>query len=321
MVKAMKKVINEIINNDNFVVLAHVNPDGDAIGSSIALYLYLKGIGKNVDVVIPNMPKKYCYLEGYNDILSSSDKVYDVGIILDTATYERINFDKLDNIKRLVVVDHHVSNTLYGDVNYIEGDAPSCGNILYKILEGMSANIDKGIGEALYSAIVSDTGGFRNNTVNSETFLIASKLSNIVDVSYIYRKVIGTITDSQFELRKKAINNLEFYFDKKVAYTYITKDELECTLATKDECSGLVNIARDIDGVEISIFARIIDNEVKISLRSNYVDVNLIANKFGGGGHKCAAGITLLDVDSNDIKDKLLKEVEKSIYEWINSSK
>ena len=317
----MKKVINEIINNDNFVVLAHVNPDGDAIGSSIALYLYLKGIGKNVDVVIPNIPKKYEFLEGYSDVKSTSDEIYDVGIILDTATKERINFDNVDNIKRLVVVDHHVSNTLYGDVNYIEGDAPSCGNILYKILEGMNANIDKGIGEALYSAIVSDTGGFRNNTVNSETFLIASKLSNIVDVSYIYRKVIGTITDSQFELRKKAINNLEFYFDKKVAYTYITKDELECTLATKDECSGLVNIARDIDGVEISIFARIIDNEVKISLRSNYVDVNLIASKFGGGGHKCAAGITLLDVDSNDIKDKLLKEVEKSIYEWFNSSK
>lgn len=317
----MKKVINDIINNDNFVVLAHVNPDGDAIGSSIALYLYLKSIGKNVDVVIPNIPKKYSYLVGYDDVKSTSDAFYDVGIILDTATYERIGFDKLDNIKRFVVVDHHISNSLYGDINYIEGDAPSCGNILYKILESMNANIDKSIGEALYSAIVSDTGGFRNNTVNSETFKIASKLSDIVDVSYIYRKAIGTISDSQFELRKIAINNLEFYCDKKVAYTYITKDDLGSTGATKDECSGLVNIARDIEGVEISIFARIIDSEVKISLRSNNVDVNLIASKFGGGGHVCAAGITLIDVDSNDIKDKLLKEVEASIYEWINSSK
>lgn len=317
----MKKVINEIINNDNFVVLAHVNPDGDAIGSSIALYLYLKSIGKNVDVVIPNIPKKYSYLVGYDDVKSTSDAFYDVGIILDTATYERIGFDKLDNIKRFVVVDHHISNSLYGDINYIEGNAPACGNILYKILESMDANIDKSIGEALYSAIVSDTGGFRNNTVNSETFKIASKLSEIVDVSYIYRKAIGTISDSQFELRKIAINNLEFYCDKKVAYTYITKDDLDSTGATKDECSGLVNIARDIEGVEISIFARIIDSEVKISLRSNNVDVNLIASKFGGGGHVCAAGITLIDVDSNDIKDKLLKEVEASIYEWINSSK
>jgi len=317
----MHKIINEITNNDNFIILSHVNPDGDAIGSSIALYLYLKSIGKTVDVVIPNIPKKYNYLVGYEDVKSGSDKVYDIGIILDTATYERINFDNIVNIKRLVVVDHHISNTLYGDINYIEGDAPSCGNILYKIIEGMNANINKRIGEALYTAIVSDTGGFRNNNVNSETFLIVSKLSDFIDVSYVYKKSIGTITNSQFELRKIAINNLEFFFDNMVAYTEIEDKDLEKVGATKDECSGLVNIARDIEGVEVSIFCRIIDNEVKVSLRSNYVDVNVIASKFGGGGHKCAAGITLIDVDKNDIKEKLLKEVGNSIYEWVNSCK
>ncbi len=318
----MNDIINEIKNNDNIVILSHINPDGDAVGSSLALYLSLKSINKNVDVIINDVPEKFSYLNGYNDIKSVSNKKYDLAIVVDTATKDRINsINILNNVDKILVIDHHISNTYYGDYNYVQNSS-SCALIIYDLIKKLDFEINISIGEALYTGILTDSGGFAHGNVSYKDYDAASYLSKIINTSYVFRKSLGTITRSQFELKKIAIKNLEFYCNNKVAYSDITEEEIKSVNGTHDECSILVNIGREIEGVMVSIFTRIYDNEIRISLRSNGVDVDKISSKFGGGGHKCAAGISINDINNyKKLKEDLIKEVELCINEWNNSCK
>lgn len=318
----MNDIISVINNNDNFVITAHHHPDGDAIGSSIALYLALKKIGKNVDIVIDNVPKTFKYLIGYNDIKSDSDKTYDVGFILDNATIDRINKPNiLENMKMKVVIDHHISNTLYGDVNYIE-TLSSCSMIIYKLINELNITIDEDIASAIYTGILTDTGCYKNKNVNSDTFIISSELSKIIDVTKIIKLATGTISKSEFMLRKIGINNLEFYMNNRIALITISENDLKECNASKEECSSLVNIAREIDSVEVSVLIRYFNDEIRVSLRSNNIDVNKVAEQFGCGGHKYAAGIAINPNENHEtVKNKIIKCLESAINEWDNSCK
>lgn len=318
----MNSVIDIIKSNDNFVILTHANPDGDAIGSSLGMYHILKKLNKNVDIVINDAPSKFSYLNGFNDIKTSSNNHYDYAIIVDTATKERINTSEvLNNADKLVVVDHHISNTRYGDINYVE-NLPACAEIIYNIFKEFNIDIDKNIGEALANGLLTDTGGLSHGDVKVSTYKTIYELSKSIDIPKIYKNTLYTVTKSEFELKKIAINNLEFYKDNKIGYSYITESDINCVNGTHYDASTLVNIAREIEGVCVSIFTRFFDNGIRISLRSNNIDVNKIANKFGGGGHVLASGINVdKDINYEEFKNSLIKEVEKEINEWINSSK
>lgn len=318
----MNDIIDVIRNKDNFVITAHHHPDGDAIGSTLGLYLALKKIGKNVDVIVDEAPKTFNYLVGFDEIKKDSDKEYDVGFILDNAEIGRINKPSLvDKMKMKVVIDHHISNTFYGDINYVE-TLSSCSMIIYKLINELGIEIDGGIASAIYTGIITDTGCYRNKNVYSDTFMISSELSKIIDVSSVIKNAVGTINMSEFKLRKIGVDNLEFYMNDRIAVTYVTLDDVIKCSATKDECSSLVNIAREIKDVEVSVLIRYFDDETRVSLRSNNIDVNKVAEKFGCGGHKYAAGISFKNVvNSDDVKIKIIKELESAINEWDNSCK
>ncbi len=319
----MKEIINEINNNDNIVVLVHKNPDGDAIGSGLSLYLLLRKLNKNVDIIISDAPNKFSYLDGFSDIKITSDKKYDLGIILDTATRDRINASEslLNNIKRIVNIDHHISNELYGDVNYVDGNSASCSMIVYAIANQFNV-IDKSIGEAIFNGLLTDTGGFRNNNTDTLTYKVAYELSKIIDTTYVFKKSLGTVSKSEFNLRKIAIERLEYFCENKIAYSYVKQLDIDNNNATVYDCSGLINIAREIEGVEVSIFSRILNDVYRVSLRSLHIDVNVIASKFGGGGHKYASGINLdRNVNYEEFLHNLIKEVELALNEWNNNCK
>ena len=318
----MNEVINVIKEYNDIVVLCHVNPDGDAVGSSLGMYHLLKKLNKNVDIVIKDIPKKFSYLNGFNDIKEFSDKKYDLAVIVDSATSDRINSSEvLNNVKKVLVIDHHVSNSRYGDVNYVV-DLPACAEIIYNIVNSFNIEIDKSIGEALTNGILTDTGGLSHSDVKISTYKTIYELSKFIDIPYVYKKTLGTVTKSEFELKKIAINNLEFYKDNKIGYSYITETDIESVNGTHYDASALVNIAREIEGVYVSIFTRFFDNGIRLSLRSNNIDVNKIANKFNGGGHIFAAGINIdINSDYETIKNDIITEVEKSIDEWDNNSK
>lgn len=318
----MNEIIQIINEKDNFVITSHHHPDGDAIGSSLALYLALKSLGKKVDIIIDDVPKKFKYLSGYYDIKNDADREYDVGFVLDNSIIDRINIPCLVNkMKFMVVIDHHASNSLYGDINYVL-PLSSCSMVIYKLLKQLNIKIDKDIASAIYTGIITDTGCYRNKNVDYDTFVISSELSKIVDVTEIIKNSIGTISKSEFLLRKVGIDNLEFYMNNKIAITSISYDEVIKCNGTKDECSGLVNIPREIDGVEVAVLIRYFPDEIRVSLRSNNIDVNEVAKKFGCGGHKFAAGISFNPLSEHDkIKKDIIIELESAINEWNNNCK
>lgn len=317
----MNNIISEIKKSNNIVLLCHKNPDGDAIGSTIAMYQVLIKLGKEVDMVIEDVPSRFCFIDGYQDIKISSDKEYDLGIILDTATREKLNNPNniIEQVKRTIVIDHHMSNTHHGDINLVEA-YPACCEVIYHLVKEMGIEIEEKIAVPLCVGLLTDTGGLSHPDVKSSTYVVAGELSKVVDMPSIYKKVLGTITMGQFELNKIGISNLEFYKDDMISFTYITEDDLNKLGLARNEADILANLGRNIEGVEVAIFVRKYSEENRVSLRSNNVDVNEVAKIFGCGGHKNAAGISST-MEFNILKEKLIEEVGKKIDEWNTSSK
>lgn len=318
----MNNIISEIQKSNNIVLLCHNNPDGDAIGSTTAVYHLLKKLGKEVDMVIADVPEKLNFIEGFHKIKAISNKKYNLGIILDTSSRERINNpgNILENIEKIITIDHHPSNTHYGDLNFVD-NKPACCEIIYNLIKEMNIEIDKTIATSLCVGLLTDTGGLSHLDVKPSTYQVAANLSQIVDIPSIHKKVLGTITKKQFELNKIGTANLEFHKKNTISFTYITEDDLNKLNMEHNEADFLANLGRNIEGVEVAIFIRAYKEENRVSLRSNNnIDVNEIGKIFGGGGHKNATGI-ISTMEFNLLKEKLIEEVGKKIDEWNTNNK
>ena len=314
----LDNIFEEVNKAESILIVTHENPDGDAMGSSLALYKALKLLGKNPEIVIPEYSRTFAFLPSSDEIKTECSRdVYDLAISVDAATLRILgtlgeNFEKA---KTKVVIDHHGSNTMYGDYNYVNPDAPACSQLLIVILDYFNVEIDKEIGSCILTGIITDTGGFKYATVTAETFeFVAWLLSRGINVSEIYKRVLQIRTKSNFELNKIAMDRLEFLENGKIAFTYITNEDEENVNAETGDHEGLVDIGRDIEGVEVSIFVReTLNKGLKISLRSNeYVNVSDIAILFGGGGHPRAAGCNL-QTSIEQAKEKIIAEVKKYI--------
>lgn len=313
----MKNKIWKLIkDSEKILVLTHESPDGDAIGSAMAFYNMLLSCNKNVDVVIPDFPPTFAYLNNIDKVLVSSDKKYDLCIVVDCASRERvaISDNELDNCKQVIIVDHHISNTAYGDINYVEGDTSSCCQVIYYLFKEWNIKFNKDIGEALITGCLTDSNGFRNNDVNKDTFLMAAELCDMgIDVHRIYYLAISKKSMAQYLLMKMTLDRMELYDDGKIAFSYVSHEDMENVSAKQGDHEGLVDLGRNIDGVEVSVFMREDNDIYRISLRSNgLINVNEIAKVFGGGGHKMAAGIKMTG-NFKETKEKVINEIIKEL--------
>lgn len=308
----------EIVKAQSIVILTHESPDGDAVGSSMAAYLGLKQRGKNPDVIIPEYSRIFEFLPEMENIKKKSDiEEYDLAIALDCADLKRLEGKEyFENAKVKVVIDHHGSNTMYGDYNYVNPASPACCEILAEIIEYFEIEITKEIGTAILTGIITDTGGFKYDGVTSETFEFTSELlRNGVKVSNVYKKVLQTKTRTHFELEKLATSRMQFLEEGKIAFTYITCDDEKNVNAETGDHEGLVEIGRDIEGVEVSVFLRGKEGAegFKVSLRSkDYLNVSDVCFMFGGGGHPKAAGC-FIPGTVEQVKDKIVAEIKKSL--------
>jgi len=314
----LDNILEEINKANSIVILTHENPDGDAIGSSLAMYNALKEFGKNPDIIIPEYSRLFEFLPGAKDIKKESEiEEYDLAISLDCPTIKMLNgFAKyFENAKSKVVIDHHGSNTMFGDLNFVNPDAPACSQILIVMFEYFKIEITKEIGTCIIAGIITDTGGFAYSGVTAETFEFAAWLLNKgVNVSDVYRRVLQTTTRPNFELSRLAQNRLEFFEDGKIAFTYITQEDEKNVDAGPGDYEGIVEKGRNIEGVEVSAFVRQTDKGFKISLRSNeYVNVSDICSFFGGGGHIKAAGATVTTGNLEEIKEDLISQIKRYI--------
>lgn len=310
----LDNILEEIKKANKIVILTHENPDGDAIGSSLGLSLALKQLNKEVDVIIPEFPRIFEFLPDANNIKKESDEQnYDLAIAVDCSDIQRLNgFAKyFEQATMKIVIDHHGKNKMFGDYNYVDPVAPACAQILIAMLEYFQIDITKEIGMCLIAGIITDTGGFRYSGVTTETFEFASWiLSKGVNISDIYRRVLETKTKTNFELTKLAMDRLEFLENGKIAYTYITKEDEQRIGTQAGDHEGLVEIGRDIEGVEVSVFIREAEKGYKVSLRANeYIDVADVCLMFGGGGHLRAAGCTI-NGTLEQVKQKILAELK-----------
>ena len=313
---SLDEILEEIKKADKIVILTHETPDGDAIGSSLGLKIALEKLGKNADLIMTSFARTFEFLPKVNEIKNNSEiEQYDLAISLDCASFKRLdNREYFEKAKKTIVIDHHGSNNMYGDINYVNPVAPACSEILLAILSYYEIDIDDKIGTCLMTGIITDTGGFQYQTTNADTFEYAAEmLRRGVDIAEICKKTLQTKTKANFELQKRVMDRMELLENGKVAFSYINKKDMEEVRAEEGDHEGLVNIGRNIEGVEVSIFIRQNDEEnaYKASLRSgNYVNVSDVCLMFGGGGHPRAAG-ALIQGDVEQVKEKILKEVRK----------
>ena len=308
--------IIEVINNANkIVIFTHISPDGDAIGSSLSMYIGLKSLKKEVDIITDDYSRCFNFLPELENVKKETNDSYDLAIALDCATKPRL-YDPNNIFEKTTTsinIDHHASNTYFAKYNYVEGNSPAACKTLIKVLKRLGITMSKEIGTCLMTGIITDSGGFRYNTVDDETFEFAAQMLDLgVNISDIYYRTFDVKTKPQFMLSSIATNRLKFFSKDRVAVTYITQEDFKQVKACTGDHEGIVNIGRNIEGIEVSIFLREVDKDFyRVSLRSNAeVDVSEVASKFSGGGHTRAAGCDMHYDLETSIK-KLVRETNK----------
>jgi phosphoesterase RecJ-like protein len=296
---------------NKILILPHVRPDGDAIGSSIGLLLGLESLDK--ECVIHSLDElPFFYSKIFNDkpyIKKEIDFIPDLIIAVDSSDFERIkDRHKYINVP-LIVIDHHVTNNGFGDLSIVEKNSSSTGEIIYKILKSLGIEINKNIAKAIYVAIASDTGCFMYSNTGVETFLITSELMKTeFNRDEINTTLFMSTPIEKFELSSEALSNAEFSYENKVAICVVDNDLIQ--KYNTDNTDDIAESLRNIEGVEVSaLIVKRIDG-YKVSLRSKaFVDLSIIALKNGGGGHSRAAGYTSNLQNVEDIKSLLLNEL------------
>lgn len=313
--------LNDIIKSSkNILIISHVNPDGDTLGSMCGLYCaILDNFKKKCDMVaISKIPDVYSYLPHLSEVKNVDDldksREYDLVINVDVAALDRACDAKIlfEKAKFTVNIDHHKTNIAYGNLNFINPDASSTGEVLFGCFENMNWKVNLDCAICLYTAILTDTGSFRFDNTKPSTFEVASKLVEIgVQPSDIYKKVYESDSKTLVMFQAHCISKAKFLGDDKIAYTLVYKKDMEKFSAGDDCMEGLTEKLRAIVTTRIAFVAKEMKSGgTKISMRSKFADVAEICSVFGGGGHKFAAGCTI-KAPVEDAAQKVLEEIKK----------
>ncbi len=309
--------LDDIIKSSKkILLLSHVNPDGDTLGSMCAMYsMILKRFKKKADMsVVSNIPFNYKFLPNVDLAQRYFDQslVYDLVITLDVAAIDRVRDAKIhfDKAKVKINIDHHKTNPQYGDYNLIEPNASSCGEVLFNYFKKNNWEITEDAAICLYTAIMTDTGNFRFENTSPETFRAVADLVEIgANPNKLYKLCYESKTKNLVMFQNYCVNKAEFLNDNKIVYTTVYKKDLEKFSAGDDYTDGIAETLRAIDSTEVSFVVKEVDSKTtKVSMRSKKIDVAKICEQFGGGGHTFAAGCTI-KASVKDSIEKLLKEI------------
>jgi len=300
-----------------FAVLSHVRPDGDALGSQLALGLSLKRLGKDVRIWNEEgMLEKYSFLPSANLLTKppADPEDVDVAIALDTAIQNRLGtaLPAVRSAKVWINIDHHPSNPGYGDLVYINPKAPATGQILFELIRSEKLPIDAAIAENLYVAISTDTGSFQYPNTTARTFEMAAELVRAgVDVGRVSQLTYENYPRRRAELLRDLLGTMRFEANDRVASFSLSLATAKKLGVLPEDNEGLIDHLRAIHGVIVAVFfEELADGKVRVSMRSKNEKVNVcaICEKFGGGGHVLAAGARIPGT---------LAEVEKKILEEV----
>ena len=317
----LNKIFDEIDVAKKILIVSHVNPDGDTLGSMCALKLYLD---KKADILIQTdanvgVPDTYKFLPAINEAknLDNVEDIYDLIIAVDVASIDRIirkARNIFDNAKMTINIDHHKTNNGYAKLNWVVGDASSAGEVLFNIFKAKNITITKDMADCLYVSILTDTGGFRYENTKPETLEIAARLIKLgVDSSDIVKKCYNNKPKNLILFQSTIISKTEFLFNDKVAIVLIDENDLNKFSATNEYTEGIAETLRTIKTVEVSAVLKESANQTtKVSLRSDNIDVCEVVKRFNGGGHIHAAGCTIKK-PLKIAKELLVCEIERCL--------
>ncbi|GLI38834.1 bifunctional oligoribonuclease/PAP phosphatase NrnA [Geobacter hydrogenophilus] len=312
-------IIEEIRANGSFLVTTHENPDGDAVGSSLALAGYLRRLGKDVTIHFCDpVPDLYAFLPLAEEVTQTlPDREYDVCFVLDVGEFRRAGkqIAECKRIKKFINIDHHLTSDNFGSINYIDPKAAATGILVHRIISGAGDVVGYETALCLYTAIITDTGSFRYSNANPEAFAIAGELvSTGINTWSIAEKLYESQPRERLELLALALSTLTISPRGDYASITVTLDMYNKTGASAELTDGFVNYPRSIRGVEVSVFFREINPGLfKVGFRSKgKIDVSRIAAAFGGGGHHNAAGATM-NGSLEEIKAKLFSHLESTL--------
>ena len=312
----MKMLNNALSKATTVAIGGHVRPDGDCVGSCMALYQYVKNNFKDiqVDVYLEEIPDSLKLFDITKEIkhIVQEDAVYDLFIAMDCGDVKRLGFSGclFENAKETLCIDHHVSNQAFADNNYIIPDASSTSELAYRLMDKELINTD--IAECLYLGIVHDTGVFQYSCTSPETMEAAADLMRRnIRANEIIDKTFYEKTYAQNQILGRALLESSLSMNGKCIVSCVTKQMMDFYGVTPKDLDGIVSQLRVTKGVEVAMFLyETAPLEYKVSLRAtNDVDVSIIAQKFGGGGHKKAAGVTM-NGSVYDIIDNISAQIE-----------
>ncbi len=306
-----KKAWNLISKSRRIVLISHINPDGDALGSSLSLYPLLRDMGKKVTVVnvtVP-LPVRYDFLPNFDKIKPKLPEQFDLLISFDCGSFDRLGIDR--QTVPLINIDHHITNTLYGDINLIDPALPSASSVVLQLLKENRIALRKDVSTCIYTALAEDTGFFSYENVDKRTFEIAAELiAAKADPSFIARQLKERNSLAKLRLEALTVEKLQLINHAMVGYAILNLDDFHKTGALRSDSDACVNLIRSLATVQLAILFIEEPEGYKISLRSKEnIDVAEIALAMGGGGHKRAAGFNVRHRDTQKILDDILQKV------------
>ena len=315
----VNQIVTALRDADNILVATHVFPDGDALGSQLALGDILESLGKKVFYYsdggcshlhdyIPNCRKLQCQLP---DITT-----FDVAIALDCGDRLRLGREekRLLKIKPFIVIDHHAGHKEFGDINWVDADRSSTGEMVYELAMALGAQLSYDAAFALYAAIVSDTGSFKYSSTSATTFHIAGELvARGVEPAEVAGKIFDNFTANRLRLLQAVLATLEMHAGNRIGLITVTRSIFAETGTTKEDTEDFINYPRALISVQVAAFIKETKGtEISVSLRSKgNRDVAKVARAFGGGGHRNAAGFRVGDTTVDKVRDSLLPQLKK----------
>jgi len=322
----MKPIIRQIKKSSHLLVASHTEPDGDAVGSLMALGMALGKLNKKATLYNASpIPAVYCFLPSVERIVRHIKKAntYDTAIILDCGDLSRIGeiSSAVSQIPFIINIDHHISNTHFGNHQLLDTSACSTAEVVYRLIKALSVSIDKAIATCLYTGILTDTGSFRFSNTNQAAFAISEEMAELgVEPYDVAQHVFGTYSLGRIKLLNLALDSIEISENGKLSMMTVTKNMMTDTGTQPEDVDGMINYARRIKDVKVAALIHEIQNGTEtsnninryhVSLRSDgTVDVATIASSFGGGGHASAAGFQIESSLSN-LKSEIIILADK----------
>ena len=300
-------------------LFSHVSPDGDCIGSMLAIGLALEKMGKEVSFYNPNpVPSYLSFLPGSSRISQElPNPQAKVLLFVDCTDLGRVNLSRseISGDSTVLNLDHHISNLFFGDINWVDAQASAAGELVLTLISQLGVEMDVDIATNLYTAIVTDSGCFEYSNTTAQTHRLTADLLDIgVDFSRIHHNIFNQKPLAQIKLLQCALDGLEIYADGQFALMILSAEDFKKSGAEQEMSEGLVNHVRSIAGVEVAVLLKEVGpQEIKAGLRSNlWLNVNEIAALFGGGGHQRAAGCTLR-IPMAEAKQRMTTAVEEAL--------